>query len=170
MFLVTLMEGGQETGSSAVANLILALMQHPDQLPLLVDDPSLIDRAVEESLRYRSPSQFFFRKALGDQTVSGVMIPSGAVVVPVVGAANTDPQQFGETANDFDIRRDNSRVITLDAGPHFCLGSALARLELRDALDRALPALQRFELADEPLTLSQSCLAFGYQRVPLRAR
>lgn len=170
MFLLTLMEGGQETGASSVANMVLALMQNPDQLQLVIDDPSLVDAAVEESLRYRSPSQFFFRKTVGDQIIAGTTIPDGAVVIPVVGAANTDPRQFGDSAGEFDIRRDNSRAVSFGAGPHFCLGNALARLEMRNALVALLPHLPRFELADEPLVLSPSCLAFGYRRVPLVAR
>lgn len=169
MFLLTLMEGGQETGASSVANMVLSLMQHPDQLQLVAEDPSLVDAVVEESLRYRSPSQFFFRKAVGDQEIAGTTIPDGAVVIPVVGAANTDPRQF-ENAEVFDIRRDTSRTIAFGAGPHFCLGHALARLTMRNVLTALLPHLTRFELTDEPLELSPSCLAFGYRRVPLRAK
>lgn len=169
MFLLTLMEGGQETGSSAISNMILSLLQHPDQLRDLDEHPDLIDNVVEESQRYRSPSQFFFRRTVGDQTIAGTTIPHDETVVVVVGAANTDPRRFPE-ADRFDIRRDTSKVLTFGAGPHFCLGNALARLELRNVLTGILPHLQRFELADEPLTLQPSCLALGYQRVLLKAR
>jgi cytochrome P450 len=169
MFLLTLMEGGQETGSSAISNLVLSLMQFPEQLRILLEHPELTDNAVEESQRFRSPSQFFFRRAVGDRELAGVRIPDGETVIVVVGAANTDPRQFPD-ADTFDIRRDTSRVLTFGAGPHFCLGNALARLELRNVLTAITPHLQRFRLSDEPLELQPSCLAYGYQRVLLTAR
>jgi cytochrome P450 len=144
-------------------------MQFPEQLQILLEHPELTDNAVEESQRFRSPSQFFFRRTVGDPELAGVRIPDGETVIVVVGAANTDPRQFSD-ADTFDIRRDTSRVLTFGAGPHFCLGNALARLELRNVLTAITPHLQRFRLSDEPLELQPSCLAYGYQRVLLTAR
>jgi cytochrome P450 len=170
MFLLAVMEAGMETSTSLIGNMVLAFLQHPEQLRILLDNPSLVENAVEEAGRYRAPVQFFFRRATGDQRLSGVTIPDGETVLLLIGAANTDPRHFGASANEFDIRRDTSSVLTFGAGPHFCLGNALGRLELRNVLRALAPHLPRFTLADEPLELQASCLAYGYERILLRAR
>ena len=170
MFLLAVMEAGMETSTSLIGNLILGLVQNPEQLRLLQEDPSLAENAVEEAGRRWSPVQFFFRPATGDQELCGVTIPDGETVMLLIGAANTDPRHFGPTADDFDVRRDTSSVLTFGTGPHFCLGAALGRLELRNTLTALLPHLSRFELADEPLELQASCLAYGYERILLKAR
>jgi cytochrome P450 len=170
MFLLAVMEAGMETSTSLIGNMILGFLQNPEQLRVLADDPSLIPNAVEEAGRRWSPVQFFFRRATGDQELSGVTIPDGDTVMLMIGAANTDPRHFGDSSNDFDIRRDTSSVLTFGTGPHFCLGAALGRLELRNTLSALLPHLSRFELSDEPLELQASCLAYGYERILLKAR
>ncbi len=170
MFLLAVMEAGMETSTSLIGNMVLAFLRHPEQLRILLDDPSLVDNAVEEAGRYRAPVQFFFRRATGDQELAGTTIPDGETVLLLIGAANTDPRQFGPTADEFDIRRDTSSVLTFGAGPHFCLGNALGRLELRNVLRALAPHLPRFELADEPLELQASCLAYGYERILMKAR
>jgi cytochrome P450 len=169
MFLLAVMEAGMETSTSLIGNMVLGFLQHPEQLRILMDDPSLVVNAVEEAGRRWSPVQFFFRRATGDQQLHGLTIPDGETLLLLVGAANTDPRHFGADAGDFDIRRDTSSVLTFGTGPHFCLGAALGRLELRNTLSALLPHLHRFELADEPLELQASCLAYGYERIPLRA-
>ena len=170
MFLLAVMEAGMETSTSLIGNMVLGLLRNPEQLRLLTDDPSLVANAVEEAGRRWSPVQFFFRRATGDQELCGVTIPDGETVMLMIGAANTDPRHFGDSADDFDIRRDTSSVLTFGTGPHFCLGAALGRLELRNALTALLPHLSRFELSDEPLELQASCLAYGYERILLKAR
>jgi cytochrome P450 len=170
MFLLSLMEGGLETTTSSVGNMVKAFIDHPDQLQILLENPDLASNAVEEIGRYRSPIQYFFRRATGDQEVAGVTIPDGQTVLVLAGAANTDPRQFGETANSFDIRRDISSVLTFGTGPHRCLGVAFARLMLRNALTALAPHLSRFELSAEPLKLQKTFHAYGYERLLLKAR
>jgi cytochrome P450 len=125
---VLLLVAGHETTVSLISNAILALLRHPDQLAALRADPDLAAGAVEETLRYDAPVQFTGRVARGGMQVGPVSAPDGAVLLLLLAATGRDPQVFDDP-DSFDIRRGASNHLAFAAGPHFCLGAPLARLE-----------------------------------------
>ena len=130
---VLLLVAGHETTVSLISNAILALLRHPDQLAALRADPGLAAGAVEETLRYDAPVQFTGRVARGGMQVGPVSAPDGAVLLLLLAATGRDPGVF-EDPDTFDIRRGAANHLAFAAGPHFCLGAPLARLEATIAL------------------------------------
>ena len=114
----------------------------------LVDDPSLIDAAVEEALRYFSPVIALGRTARSDTSLSGCPVHQGDKVLMLFGCANRDPAEF-EEPDKFDIDRFPNRHVAFGVGPHRCLGSNLARAEIAVAIEEVLKVLPDFELAGE---------------------
>ncbi|MGH3627581.1 MAG: cytochrome P450, partial [Sciscionella sp.] len=135
-FLLLVVAGG-DTTRNVVAGGMQALFEHPDQYALLKSDPSLTESAVEEMLRWVTPIVYQRRLATADTVLGDRAIPAGTKVVSFYGAANRDPEQFPEPFR-FDIRRAPNAHLAFGFGPHFCLGSHLARLEL-NAMFRAMP-------------------------------
>jgi cytochrome P450 len=125
---VLLLVAGHETTVSLISNAILALLRHPDQLAALRADPGLAAAAVEETLRYDAPVQFTARVARGAMQVGDVTALDGAVLMLLIAATGRDPEVFAEP-DRFDIRRGAAGHLAFAAGPHFCLGAPLARLE-----------------------------------------
>lgn len=126
--LILLLVAGHETTVNLIGNGTLALLRHPDQWQLLVDDPSLAKNATEELLRYDSPVQMTTRLAFEDLEIAGVPVRRGNRIMFVMGSANRDPRAF-EEPNRLDIRREVGRIMSFGMGIHFCLGAPLARLE-----------------------------------------
>ena len=118
------------------------LGRHPDQRAELVADRSLIPNAIEELLRYESPSPVQSRYVTRDVEIHGQTVPEGSVMVLLNGSANRDERHFAD-GDSFDIHRDIGRHQAFGYGIHLCLGMALARLEGRVALDEVLSALPR---------------------------
>ena len=168
LFIFQLMAAGNETTTSAITNMVLALKRNPEQYELLMQRPELLPNAIEEIVRYRPPLQVLFRTALVDAELSGVSIPAGSTIALLVGAANLDPRQFDEP-DRFDITRDTSSMIGFGFGIHNCIGAHLARSEMRLAMSGLLPHLSRFELADEPLTYRPSYMMYNLEQVRLLA-
>ncbi len=144
---------GHETTTNLIGNAVLALLRHRDQLERLRADPTLIRTAVDELLRYDSPVQFTARITTADLEIGGRPIPAGDQVIVVVGAANRDPEQFPDP-DRLDVGRplEQNRHLSFAAGPHYCLGAALARLEAQVALNtiiRRLPDLELVTTAPE---------------------
>jgi cytochrome P450 len=131
---VLLLVAGHETTVGLISNGILALLRHPGQLALLRRDPSLAADAVEETLRYDAPVQMTARVARGGIQVGKVAAPDGALVLLLLAAAGRDPRVFADP-DKFDIRRGATGHLAFAAGPHFCLGAPLARLEAAIALE-----------------------------------
>jgi len=125
---VLLLVAGHETTVGLISNAILALLRHPDQLAALRADPGLAAGAVEETLRYDAPVQFTGRVARGGMQVGRLSAPDGAVLLLLLAATGRDPQAFADP-DSFDIRRAAANHLAFAAGPHFCLGAPLARLE-----------------------------------------
>ncbi len=142
---VLLQIGGHETTTNLIGNGLLALLQNPDQLQKLRDNPSLIESAVEELLRYHSPIQTLGRFAMEDLEIGGQRIAKGQYVVNYVGAANRDPAQFPDP-DHLDISRQENRHLAFAFGPHFCLGAALARMEGQLAIGTILRRLPQIQL------------------------
>jgi cytochrome P450 len=130
---VLLLVAGHETTVSLISNAVLALLRHPDQLAALRADPGLAAGAVEETLRYDAPVQFTGRVARGGMQVGPVSAPDGAVLLLLLAATGRDPRVFTDP-DSFDIRRGAGNHLAFAAGPHFCLGAPLARLEATIAL------------------------------------
>ncbi|WP_239075562.1 cytochrome P450 [Planosporangium flavigriseum] len=131
---VLLLVAGHETTTNLIANAVLALLRHPDQLDALRARPDLVDGCTEETLRYDPPVQMTTRAARGTLPVGEVEVPDGGIAVLLIAAANRDPDVFDEP-DRFDITRKPGGHLAFAAGIHFCLGAGLARLESAVALD-----------------------------------
>lgn len=126
---------GHETTVNLIGNGVVALLRNPDQLALLRSQPDLAANAVEEFLRYDSPVQQSRRITIAPHTIGGRDIPAGMFVIAGLASANRDERHFGPDANDLRIDREDARTqVSFGAGPHHCLGAALARLEGRLAI------------------------------------
>lgn len=144
---ILLVIAGHETTVNLISNSILALLNHPEQFKLLKENPLLIKTAVEEFLRYESPTQMTARVALEDVEMSGITIKKGEQVYIMLGAANRDPKKFIEP-NVLDITRHSNPHLAFGYGSHFCLGSSLARLEAQIAIQILLQRMDHLQLAD----------------------
>jgi cytochrome P450 len=145
-----LLIAGHETTVNLIGNGTLALLRHRDQLERLRDDPELDRHAVEELLRFDSPVQLTQRITLDDYQVGDITIPKGQNLIPLLGAANRDPDEFAEP-DTLDLGRENAnRHVAFGGGHHFCLGAALARLEGAVAIGTLVRRFPNIELAGEP--------------------
>ena len=113
----------------------------------MIDDPSLLPATIEESLRYRSPTQYMVRSTTRDVERHGRTIPEGDRVVMLIGAANHDPRRFDDPGR-FDIDRPISQHLAFGFGVHFCLGARLARLEARVAMEEIHARLPDYEVEE----------------------
>jgi hypothetical protein len=165
--LIVTMVGGQETTTNLIGNGVLTLLRHRDDLKRLRTDPSLIPSAVEELLRYESPSQHTARLAPDDVELGGMRIRKRAAVIAVMAAANRDPARFPEP-DRLDILRKDNRHLAFGWAAHFCFGAALARLEGQIAFERILSRLHDLELdARIPLTWRQNLGLRGLTALPV---
>jgi cytochrome P450 len=147
---IVTMVGGLETTTNLIGNGVLTLLRNPEEKKRLQGDLSLVPSAVEEMLRYESPSQHTGRLAHEDVAMGGKVIRKGQAVMAVMAAANRDPERFPEP-DRFDITRADNRHLAFGYAAHFCFGAALARAEGQEAFDaifRRLPDLEA-----EPTTL-----------------
>ena len=160
---------GHETTVGLIANAILALLRHPGQLALLQADPAgLAAGAVEETLRYDPPVQLTGRVCRGGMAVGPVAAPAGAVILLLLAAAGRDPGVFADP-DEFDIRRAGSAGhLAFAAGPHFCLGAPLARLEAAVALQEIAPLLRSAEVDEGQLSYKLNLNLRGPARMVVR--
>jgi len=145
-----LMTAGHETATNMLSNAILTLLRHPDQLRLLGERPELLDGAIEECIRYEGPVQIAARIAVRDQEIRGVSVRAGQPLILLIGAANRDPEVFGDP-DRFDITRADGPHVGFAQGAHYCLGAALARAEMRAVLPRLFGRYPAARLADAPV-------------------
>ena len=130
--------GGIETTDGMIANAVLHLLSHPDQLELVTADAGLLPNAIEESLRLEPAAAVIDRYATSDTELAGAQIRSGDLVRISIAAANRDPAVFPDP-DRFDVKRDNAhRHVAFAHGPHVCIGMHLARLEAHTAVQRLL--------------------------------
>jgi len=137
---IALLFAGHETTRNLIGNGIYTLLKHPQQAAELRENPEMIRTAVEEILRFESPVQLTARVLKEEIEVCGQRIPKGWTILCMLGAANRDPKQFKEP-NQLNLKRLNNQHLAFSAGPHFCIGSQLARLEGQIAI---LNLVQRF--------------------------
>jgi len=166
-FVMLLLVAGNETTTNLIGNAAVALLDHPDQLARLQTDPSLVAPALEETLRFESPIQLVFRTATRDVALHGATIPKGAIVAPLLGSANRDERQFPDP-DRFDIERNPQSHLGFGFGKHFCLGSSLARLEARCALEALLPELPQLACTSGERAWGDSFLVRGLRHLELK--
>ena len=167
--IIILLIAGHETTVNLIASGTLALLDFPEELERLRADRSLVKPAIEELLRYTSPVELGTERYTREPvTFSGVEIPRGERVLPVIAAANYDPEQFPEPAR-LDIGRNPNRHVAFGQGVHYCLGAALARLEGEAALNALLDRGRALRLRTprEKLTWRRSLFLRGLERLPL---
>jgi cytochrome P450 len=169
MMAQTIMAAGNETTTDLIGNAIVALYDHPDQLAMLRSDPTLLASAVEEANRFSTPIQFNFREALQDHEIAGTIIPKGATIIMYLAAANRDPRQFDDP-DTFRIDRPAGSNLAFGHGIHFCLGAHLSRQEVRTALGKLVPHLDRFDLDTRSLGRNPSMVLRGVPSIPLTAK
>ncbi|MFD0908375.1 cytochrome P450 [Ruegeria arenilitoris] len=145
---IFILNAGHETTTNLIGNGLALLHDHPEQRQRLMDDPSLINTAVEEVLRFRSPNQFGNRETTADVVIDGRSIAKGTNLHLCIGAANRDPAVFPDPGR-FDISRKPNRHLAFAGGPHVCAGLTLARLEGRVALSRFVTRFPDFQLSYE---------------------
>ncbi len=160
---------GHETTVHMLGHAILALAQHPDQLALAKAEDRW-DDVVEETLRYRhSVMMTSWRFTAQDVTVAGVDIPKGQAVGVVYQVTGIDPAEHGETADQFDITREQNTRLSFGHGPRYCIGASLARLEGRLALATLYKRLPDLALAIDPddVPYSPSFFTIGPLSIPV---
>ena len=149
-----LLVAGHETTVNLIGNGVLALLQHPDQLQKLKDDPSLIKPAVEELLRYDGPVETSTERfAREDVRIGETVIPRGEMVLVVLAAADHDPERFADP-DELDITRVDNRHLAFGKGIHHCLGAPLARMEGQIAISTLLARMPDLRLKGSPESLS----------------
>jgi cytochrome P450 len=145
-----LLAAGHETTVNLIGNGTLALLEHPDQMDKLRNDPALIKPAVEELLRFTSPVEMATeRYPREDVTIAGATIPRGEMVFAVIASANRDERQFADP-DALDVTREPNKHLGLGLGPHFCLGAPLARLEGQIAINTLLRRVPDLRLTPAP--------------------
>ncbi len=161
-----LVVAGNETTRHTITHTMRNLMNNPEQLALLQENPDLIPWAVEEFLRYASPVYHFRRTATKDVEIDGVQIRAGQKVVPWFASGNRDTSVF-DRPNEFDVQRNPNEHMTFGrGGPHMCLGNALARIELRVMFEDLVSRIDRVEPAGE-VDYLRSNFVHGIKRMPV---
>jgi cytochrome P450 len=142
---IALLFAGHETTRNLIGNGMFALLQRPEQFAELRDTPDMIRPAVEEMLRFESPVQFTARVLKEEIEICGQRIPKKWTILCMLGAANRDPKQFKDP-DTLNLKRLNNQHLAFSAGPHFCIGSQLARLEGQIAVSRLLKRFPTMKL------------------------
>jgi len=163
---IVTMVGGQETTTNLIGNGVLSLLRNPGQLEKLRSDLSLIPSAVEELLRYESPSQHTARLAPEDTVLGGKRILKRQAVIAVMAAGNRDPERFPDP-DRLDITRTDNRHLAFGWAAHFCFGAALARIEGQTAFELMLRRLGDWALEPGPLVWRTNLGLRGLTRLPI---
>jgi pimeloyl-[acyl-carrier protein] synthase len=163
---VGLFAGGHETTTNLIGNGLLALLCNPEELQRLQKNPSLIESAVEECLRYDCPVQFTARVAKQTTEIGGKKIYRGQRVMLMLGAANRDPLQFDEP-DHFDIGRRDNWHLAFGHNIHYCVGAALARLEAQVAIGTIVQRFPHLQLEDVTLEWQQNLSFHGLKALPV---
>ena len=158
-YVHTLYLAGMHTTVNQTALSLLAMLEHRDQWDLLAAQPTLLENAVEELLRFESTAQYMRRSPEHDVEIAGISIPAGAGVVCWIASANRDPARWGPTADALDITREDARQhVAFGKGAHVCVGSWLARLELQVVLGTVLDRYPASRLPEQDLVWSSNVI------------
>ncbi len=163
---IVTMVGGQETTTNLIGNGILSLLRNPSEMQRLRENPSIITQAVEELLRYESPSQHTGRLAPEDLVLGGKQIRKRQAVISVMAAGNRDPQRFPDP-DRLDLTRPDNQHLAFGWGPHFCFGAALARIEGRIVFSTMLRRLKDIALKPGPLAWRTNLGLRGLVSLPI---
>ncbi len=164
---IVTMVGGQETTTNLIGNGVLTLLRNPEALQELREDLSLIPSAVEELLRYESPSQHTARLAPEDLELGGKKIRKRQAVIAVMAAGNRDPERFPEP-DRVDIRRKDNRHLAFGWAAHFCFGAPLARIEGQAAFEAILQRIPNLALEPAKLVWRENLGLRGLKALPVR--
>jgi len=164
---IVTMVGGQETTTNLIGNGVLSLLRKPDQLEKLRSDFALIPSAVEELLRYESPSQHTARLAPEDTVLGGKRIRKRQAVIAVMAAGNRDPERFPDP-DRLDVTRTDNRHLAFGWAAHFCFGAALARIEGQTAFELMLKRFSSWSLEPGPLAWRTNLGLRGLLNLPIR--
>ena len=167
MNFVTLLNGaGNETTTRLIGWTGKLLAEHPDQRRTLVEDRRLIPAAIEEILRYETPSPVQARWVTADVEHHGQTVPAGSVLLLLNGAANRDDRKFAD-GDTFDIGRDIDFHLAFGYGIHFCLGAALARIEGRVALEEVLKRWPEWDVDWDSAVQARTSTVRGWESLPV---
>jgi cytochrome P450 len=165
-YYVIVASAGHDTTSAAISGGLLALIENQDQLARLKAKPELMGTAVEEMIRWTTPVKEFMRTATADTEVRGVPIKEGESVLLSYVSANRDEDIFDEPFR-FDVGRDPNKHLSFGYGVHFCLGAALARMEINSFFTALVPRLDSIELAGDPEFIA-TIFVGGLKHLPIR--
>lgn len=157
---------GHDTTSATISGGLHALVENPDQLTRLRDDPGLMPLATEEMIRWVTPVKQFMRTAAEDTVVRGTPIAAGESVLLSYVSANRDEDVFDEPFR-FDVGRDPNKHLAFGYGVHFCMGAALARMEVHSFFSELLPRLKSIELTGDPQFVATTFVG-GLKHLPVR--
>lgn len=163
---ILLMVGAQETTPNLIGNGMLALLRNPSEFKRLQSDVSLLPSAVEEMLRFEAPSQHTTRIPRQELMLGGKKISSGQSVIAVMGAANRDPDRFPDP-NRFDITRKDNKHLAFGAGPHYCFGAPLGRIEANLAFRTLMERISDFSVTSDRLVWRDNLGLRGLVELPL---
>jgi beta-dihydromenaquinone-9 omega-hydroxylase len=166
-FALLLLLAGNETTTNLLSTLMLTLAQYPDQFDAIRSNPdALVPSAIEEQLRYASPIQAFYRTALQDYRVGEAVVPTGARVALLWGAANRDPREYADP-DSFRADRNPTGHVAFGSGIHLCLGAGLARMEGRAVLRELVERVDRIDVTSRPTWTTNSSLR-GLEELRIR--
>ncbi len=165
-YYVIVASAGHDTTSAAISGGLLALLENPGELRRLQQDTGLMGTAVEEMIRWVVPVKEFMRTAQADTEVRGVPIAKGESVLLSYVSANRDEEVFTDPFR-FDVGRDPNKHLSFGHGVHFCLGAALARLEMNSFFSELIPRIKSIEMADDPQLIATTFVG-GPKHLPIR--
>jgi cytochrome P450 len=157
---------GNETTTRLIGWAGKVLAEHPGQRRELAGNPALIPAAIEELLRFEPPAPHVARYVTRDVTFYGQTVPAGSAMMMLIGAANRDHHQFPPDGDVFDIHRQVRQHLSFSVGTHYCLGSALARLEGRIALEEILKRFPEWQVDLDRAALSPTSTVRGWDTMP----
>jgi cytochrome P450 len=157
---------GNETTTRLIGWSAKVLAEHPDQRRELVENPTLIPQAIEELLRFEPPAPHVSRYVTRDVELYDQIVPEGSVMMMLLGAAVRDHRQFPPDGDVFDIHREVRQHLAFSVGTHYCLGSALARLEGRVALEEILKRFPEWDVDMANASLSPTSTVRGWDSMP----
>jgi cytochrome P450 len=165
-YYVIVATAGHDTTSNSIAGGVRALIENPEQLQRLRDDPSLLNSAVDEMIRWVTPVKHFLRTAIVPYEIGGHRFERGDCVLLSYPSANRDESVFTDP-DCFDVGRNPNRHLAFGFGAHYCLGAALAKMEIKALLTELLPRLHSIELAGQP-QLAHTTFVGGLKHLPVR--
>jgi cytochrome P450 len=166
IYVSVLSGAGNETTNRLIGWMGKVLADHPEQRRALVEHRSLVPGAIEELLRFESPTPHVARYVRCDVDLYGETVPAGSAMICLTGSANRDARRYAD-ADRFDIRRDAGQHLTFGYGIHYCLGAALARLEGRIALDEVLSRFPWWQVDWENARRAPTSTVRGWDELPV---